>query len=94
MNDFRRQWRDTREEALRAFAAVGESGWYIMGRELEEFEHALATTPHEFEFYQVMRLLEALHATRPRFGRSARPADDVIRLAQEPSVTHAPASAR
>jgi len=61
-------------------------------RPLTEFEHRLATTPHEFEFYQVMRLLEALHAGRPRFGRSARPSDDVLRFAQEPSVTHAPAS--
>jgi type VI secretion system protein ImpH len=61
-------------------------------RPATEFEHLLATAPHEFEFYQVMRLLEALHATKPRFGRSARPGDDVLRLAQEPSVTHAPSS--
>jgi type VI secretion system protein ImpH len=56
------------------------------------FEHLIATTPHEFEFYQVMRLLETLHGDRPRFGRSARPSEDLLRLAQEPSVTHAPAS--
>ncbi len=53
---------------------------------------ALAAAPHAFEFYQVMRLLEALHPDRPRFGRSTRPAQDLLRLAQEPSVTHAPAS--
>jgi type VI secretion system protein ImpH len=61
-------------------------------RKLTSFEHQLATTPHEFEFYQVMRLLEALHKKRPRFGRSARPSEDVLRLAQEPSVDHSPAS--
>lgn len=61
-------------------------------RPLSRFEHGLTTAPHEYEFYQVMRLLEALHAKRPRFGRSARPSDDILRLAQEPSVTHAPAS--
>lgn len=56
------------------------------------FMSGLAAAPHEFEFYQVMRLLEALHPERPRFGRSVRPAEDLIRLAQEPSVTHTPAS--
>jgi dTDP-3-amino-3,4,6-trideoxy-alpha-D-glucose transaminase len=42
MNDFQRQWSDTREAAVAAFLAVGESGWYILGRELREFEEALA----------------------------------------------------
>ncbi|HYZ63984.1 MAG TPA: type VI secretion system baseplate subunit TssG [Acetobacteraceae bacterium] len=56
------------------------------------FAHHLAAAPYEFEFYQVMRRLEALHRARPRFGRSTRPADDVLRLGQEPSVTHTPAS--
>lgn len=56
------------------------------------FVAALAAAPHAFEFYQVLRLLEALHPDRPRFGRSTRPAEDLIRLAQEPSVTHTPAS--
>ena len=56
------------------------------------FVPALAAAPHAFEFYQVMRLLEAMHSARPRFGHSVRPAEDLIRLAQEPSVTHTPAS--
>ncbi len=42
MNDFRRQWQDTREDVLAAAAAVGESGWYILGAEVEGFERALA----------------------------------------------------
>jgi len=42
LNDFRRQWHDTREEVLAAVAAVGESGWYISGAELKAFERALA----------------------------------------------------
>jgi dTDP-4-amino-4,6-dideoxygalactose transaminase len=42
MNDFRRQWRDAGDDVLRAVAAVGESGWYITGAELKEFERALA----------------------------------------------------
>ena len=56
------------------------------------FAADLAANPHAFEFYQVMRLLEAMHPARPRFGRSVRPSEDLIRLAQEPSVTHTPAS--
>jgi dTDP-3-amino-3,4,6-trideoxy-alpha-D-glucose transaminase len=42
MNDFRRQWADTREQALSAFTRVAESGWYILGREVRNFEQALA----------------------------------------------------
>ena len=34
LNDFKRQWADTREAMLEAFAAVGESGWYILGAEV------------------------------------------------------------
>jgi len=43
MNDFRRQWEDTREAVLGAVAAVGESGWYITGAELKAFEQMLAS---------------------------------------------------
>ena len=42
MNDFRRQWQETKEDVLHAVATVGESGWYITGTELKEFESALA----------------------------------------------------
>ena len=49
LNDFERQWRDTRAAVLEAVAIVGESGWYILGEEVREFEAALArhwTTAH------------------------------------------------
>ena len=42
LNDFERQWRDTREAVLEAVAAVGESGWYILGEEVRELEAILA----------------------------------------------------
>lgn len=42
-NDFKRQWADTREAMLEAFAAVGESGWYILSAEVRAFESALAS---------------------------------------------------
>lgn len=41
-NDFHRQWAATSDDVLRAVTRVGESGWYILGREVEEFERALA----------------------------------------------------
>lgn len=52
----------------------------------------LAAEPWAFGFFQAMRLLEALYRDRPRLGRSARPAQDAVRLAQEPSVVFAPAT--
>lgn len=42
LNDFCRQWRDTRQRVLDTFASVGESGHYILGKYVEEFENALA----------------------------------------------------
>src|SRR3981081_3199759 len=42
LNDFSRQWRDTREGVLAAVGALGESGRYILGEEGREFESALA----------------------------------------------------
>ena len=41
-DDFQRQWPDIEEDALAAFRTVGESGWYILGTEVREFEAALA----------------------------------------------------
>jgi dTDP-3-amino-3,4,6-trideoxy-alpha-D-glucose transaminase len=49
LNDFKRQWEDTRADALAAFEEIGASGWYILGREVREFEAALAhywSLPH------------------------------------------------
>ena len=50
----------------------------------------LRAAPHAYGFYAIMRLLEAANPGRPRFGRSHRPAQDALRLTQEPSVMHAP----
>jgi type VI secretion system protein ImpH len=52
----------------------------------------LRRAPQSFGFFAIMRLLEARYRDRPRFGRSVRPEQDPLRLGQEPSVTHAPAS--
>lgn len=41
LNDFKRQWRDTAAAAEEAFRVFGESGWYVLGREVREFESSL-----------------------------------------------------
>jgi|SRR5579862_8134893 dTDP-4-amino-4,6-dideoxygalactose transaminase len=41
-NDFHRQWLDIQEDAVATFRKVGESGWYILGGEVREFEASLA----------------------------------------------------
>ncbi len=41
-NDFKRQWADTRLDAIEALETVGASGWYILGEEVKAFEASLA----------------------------------------------------
>lgn len=41
-NDFRRLWAATGEDVLGAVRAVGESGWYVLGEEVRQFENSLA----------------------------------------------------
>lgn len=42
LNDFKRQWTETADAVLSAVARVGESGWYVLGPEVERFERELA----------------------------------------------------
>jgi dTDP-4-amino-4,6-dideoxygalactose transaminase len=42
LNDFERQWKQTSAAVLAAVAEVGESGWYVLGRHVTEFEQSLA----------------------------------------------------
>jgi type VI secretion system protein ImpH len=68
------------------------------GREREfnqkrgELFRALQAEPYRFDFFQVMRRIEALFPEKPRIGAALRPVDDPIRLAQEPSMAFAPAT--
>ena len=48
--------------------------------------------PYAFDFFYVLRRLEATHPHRPRLGVAARPADEPIRLGQEPLLDFAPAA--
>src|SRR5262245_7729629 len=42
LNDFVAQWRDVGADAVAALERVGQSGWLILGREVQAFEAALA----------------------------------------------------
>lgn len=41
-NDFQALWREIESDVMAAVKRVGESGWYILGREVRAFETALA----------------------------------------------------
>ena len=42
LNDFRRHWQEVQEDATDAFRSTAESGWYVLGRQVKEFEAELA----------------------------------------------------
>jgi type VI secretion system protein ImpH len=52
----------------------------------------MALRPHEFNFFQAVRRLEAEHRAAPRVGWSVRLEDDFLRFCQIPSLSFAPSS--
>jgi type VI secretion system protein ImpH len=52
---------------------------------------ALARAPERFDFFQVLRRIEILGSAegQPRLGNAARPAEEPIRLGQQPDLTFA-----
>jgi type VI secretion system protein ImpH len=52
---------------------------------------ALTQAPHRYDFYQVLRHIEAAHPAMPRLGEALRPADEPLRLTQPAELTFAPA---
>lgn len=62
------------------------------GRSPAPLLDALARSPGQFDFFQALRRLEALDRggrKPPRLGTAWRPADEPIRLGQEPDLTFA-----
>jgi type VI secretion system protein ImpH len=49
----------------------------------------LKEKPYSFGFYTVLRQIECLYSDRPRLGKSAHPADDAVRLVQDPYLSFA-----
>ena len=53
---------------------------------------SLAEKPFKFDFYAALRLLQSSFGNRPRIGYSESPADDPVRLAQNPALDFAPST--
>ncbi len=49
----------------------------------------LSADPRSHHLFLALRILEAHHADRPRLGRSRRPAQDAVRLGQDPDMAFA-----
>src|ERR1700751_58544 len=52
----------------------------------------ITASPHSFNFYRAVRLLEAEFRERPRVGNSVRLEEDFLRLSQIPSLSFAPST--
>jgi type VI secretion system protein ImpH len=65
-----------------------------MGHETDavKFFAALAEAPYRYDFYQTLRRLECLFDSKPRWGSASRPADEPVRLGQDPDLSFSPAS--
>jgi type VI secretion system protein ImpH len=55
------------------------------------FLQAVAQKPWEYDFFHTLRCIECLHPRGPRIGTAVRPAQEPIRLGQDPSLDFAPA---
>ena len=76
LNDFRRQWEDTKEEVLGAVSTVGESGWYVLGEQTRCFEAALARSWGMSHAVGVASGLDAIELSLKILG--CRPGDKVL----------------
>ncbi len=56
------------------------------------FLRDLEESPYRHDFFMALRRLESMYPEKPRFGKGARPADEPVRLGQEPSMAFAPSS--
>jgi len=52
----------------------------------------LAAAPYAFDFFQLMRRIDALSPNAPRLGRALRPSLEPVRLGQDPELDFAPAA--
>ncbi|MDB5827054.1 MAG: type secretion protein [Variovorax sp.] len=53
---------------------------------------SIAHEPWAFDYYALMRRLEAVAQTSPRWGRALLPSAEPVRVGQEPSLSFAPAT--
>jgi type VI secretion system protein ImpH len=52
----------------------------------------VARAPHAFDYFHLLRTVDALAPERPRLGTSARPEQDILRIGQSPTLNFAPAT--
>jgi type VI secretion system protein ImpH len=52
----------------------------------------LARSPQTHHIFQALRVIEAAHPDKPRFGTSRRPSQDPVRLAQEAELAFPPST--
>jgi type VI secretion system protein ImpH len=50
----------------------------------------LSEAPYRYDFYETLRRIECLFADRPRWGEAKLPADEPVRLGQDPDLAFAP----
>ncbi len=64
-----------------------------MGRETDAvaFFAELADATYRYDFYQTLRRIECLYATKPRWGEALLPSEEPVRLGQDPDLSFAPA---
>ena len=56
------------------------------------FFRALEEKPYQYDFFQALRRIECLFQKMPRIGQALRPADEPVRLGQEPALSFAPST--
>jgi dTDP-3-amino-3,4,6-trideoxy-alpha-D-glucose transaminase len=76
LNEFQRQWADTRVAVLAAVDRVGSSGWYVLGEEVSAFETSLAAFCGVAHCVGVASGLDALEVSLRVAG--CRPGDKVL----------------
>lgn len=63
-----------------------------MSRDARQALLAMAAEPHRWDFFQALRLVEALSPDKPRLGTARRPADEPVRLGQAADLSFAPSA--
>jgi len=52
----------------------------------------MSAAPHRYDFFQALRMVEALHPDKPRLGQARRPVDEPLRMGQAADLSFAPSS--
>ncbi|MBC7944050.1 MAG: type VI secretion system baseplate subunit TssG, partial [Burkholderiales bacterium] len=56
------------------------------------FFRELEQKPYNYDFFQALRRIDCLFPSKPRTGQALKPAEEAVRLGQEPSLAFAPST--